>query len=227
MLYSSPGATRSEEMGDFLVQDGQSWVLIGDSITDCGRRAEHPPYGWGYVKMVVDWVTARYPERRITYFNKGIGGNTVEDLRHRWHDDVLALRPDWVSILIGINDLHRTLRESPTGVPPEKYARLYREILERTREATSARIVLMDPFYISTDPDPHSERGRVLRLLEEYLEVVHGLAREFGTFHVPTHALFQEQLRYRPAETFCPEPVHPHPAGHAVIAHGLLRTLGW
>jgi len=97
-------------MGDFLFKDGQTVVFIGDSITDCGRRGPDAPYGNGYVKLAVDLITAKYPERRITFLNEGIGGNTVEDLRNRWHDDVLRHRPDWVSVMVGINDLHRVLR---------------------------------------------------------------------------------------------------------------------
>jgi lysophospholipase L1-like esterase len=214
-------------MADFVVQDGQTVVFIGDSITDCGRRGEHAPYGNGYVKVAIDLITAKYPERNVAYHNKGIGGNTVEDLRNRWHDDVLFHQPDWLTIKIGINDLHRTLRGDATAIPPEKYERLYREILEITREKTKARIVLIDPFYISTDTDTGSFRGRVLQLLPEYLSVVEKLSKQFDALHVKTHEKFVEQLKYRRAGGFCPEPVHPYLSGHGVIALGLLEVLGW
>ncbi len=95
-------------MSEFLFQHGQKVLFIGDSITDCGRRAEHAPFGAGYVKLAIDLITARYPDRHITYLNEGIGGNTVEDLHARWHDDVLVHQPHWLSVKIGINDLHRT-----------------------------------------------------------------------------------------------------------------------
>ena len=89
-------------MGDFLFKDGQTVVFVGDSITDCGRRGPDALYGNGYVKLAVDLITAKYPERRITFLNEGIGGNTVEDLRNRWHDDVLRHRPDSVHRNIGV-----------------------------------------------------------------------------------------------------------------------------
>ncbi|MBI3945168.1 MAG: SGNH/GDSL hydrolase family protein [Armatimonadetes bacterium] len=214
-------------MSDFVFGHGQKVVFIGDSITDCGRRGEHAPFGTGYVKLAIDLITARYPERRIAFLNEGIGGNTVEDLRNRWSDDVLVHRPDWLSVKIGINDLHRTLAGAPTAVPPERFAALYREVLERARDAFAPRLILIDPFYMSTESDARSHRGRVLALLPEYLAVVRRFAEEFGAIHVRTHEAFQEQLRHRPADAFCPEPVHPNVSGHLVIAHALLRKLGW
>jgi lysophospholipase L1-like esterase len=215
-------------MSDFVIQDGQTVVFIGDSITDCGRRTDQAPYGNGYVKAAIDLITAKYPDRKIRYINEGIGGNTVEDLRNRWHDDVIVHHPDWLTIKIGINDLHRTLRgDAMVAIPPERYEHLYREILRITKEKTNARIVLIDPFYISTDADSGSFRSRVLQMLPGYLQVVDRLSQEFRTLHVRTHERFTEQLKFRPADAFCPEPVHPYLSGHVVIALGLLETWGW
>ena len=64
-------------------------------------------------------------------------------------------------------------------------------------------------------------------ILPSYLQAVERLAAEFGAIHVRSHAAFQEQLRFRPPDTFCPEPVHPNLAGHTVIAHTLLQAIGW
>jgi lysophospholipase L1-like esterase len=214
-------------MGDFVIKDGDTIVFAGDSITDCGRRAESAPYGAGYVKATISLITARYPERRINYVNAGIGGNTVEDLRNRWHDDVLFYQPNWVTILIGINDLHRCLGDGATAVPPDKFERLYRELLEMTAAQGKASCVLLDPFYISTDTESDSHRSRVLHMLGDYLAIVAKLAKQFDCRHVMLHHIFQEQLRHRPAEFFCPEPVHPALTGHLVIAHALLNALNW
>ena len=213
-------------MSDFLIQDGQTVVLIGDSITDTGRRDQHAPYGWGYVKLTIDLITARYPERNITYFNEGIGGNTVADLHGRWEQDCLSHQPDWVTCMIGINDLHRVLRGDDTAVPVDRYEELYRDILSQAK-AAGAKLVLLDPFYICTREQAGDWENQVLDLLDEYIAVVGKLVDEFGALHVRTHELFQRQLQYRPAEVFRPEPVHPNPTGHMVIAHGLLSVLGW
>src|SRR5207249_1109497 len=121
---------------EFVFQDGQTIVFIGDSITDCGRRDASAPFGSGYVKAAIDLITARYPERDLSFINEGISGNTVQDLHGRWQSDVLAHRPDWVSVKIGINDLHRTLDQTPHAVPPDTFERVYRDCLERTRKVT-------------------------------------------------------------------------------------------
>jgi lysophospholipase L1-like esterase len=213
-------------MSDFLWQNGQTVVLTGDSITDCGRRGDQAPYGNGYVARAIELIGARYPERKINFINTGIGGNTVQNLRDRWEDDVLNFKPDWVTIKIGINDLHRTLAQTPESTPPDVYEATYRGILQRTRDA-GAKVVLIDPFFISLETSDDSFRKKVLDFLPEYLSIVEKLSKEFETLHVYTHQLFLEQLKYRPAQYFCPEPVHPYTSGHIVIAHGLLNVLGW
>src|ERR1019366_5935519 len=139
-------------MKPFAVRDGQTFVFIGDSISDCGRPDSQTPFGNGYARMTIDLITARYPERRIRFWNEGIGGNTVADLRNRWHDDVLRHKPNWLAIKIGINDLHRSWSPNAADrLPPDRFATVYREILTRTRAQTKANLVLIDPFYISTD----------------------------------------------------------------------------
>ncbi|MFA0778004.1 MAG: hypothetical protein PVTTEEND_001718, partial [Candidatus Fervidibacter sp.] len=124
-------------------------------------------------------------------------------------------------------DVHRTLRDEPTAVPPDRYEQIYRECLSLTKERTTARLVLMEPFYISTDTETNSWRTQVLRALEDYRKAVRKLADEFGAVFVPLHDLFQEQLKHRPADLFCPEPVHPNPVGHLLIAHAWLTAMGW
>ena len=210
----------------FAFEDGQTIVFAGASITDCGRRGPQAPFGGGYAKNIVDLVTIRYPERNITYFNEGIGGNTVVDLRNRWHDDVLIHNPDWLTVLIGINDLHRTLNGGDP-VAPDRYEKNYREILSLTKEKCGSRLLLADPFYMSADFNTGSFRSKVLEFIPEYIAVVKKLAKEFDAIHVPLHDQFQVQLRHRAADVFCGEPVHPNATGHLLIAVNILDALGW
>ena len=212
-------------MGELCVQDGQKFLLIGDSITDCGRRGEAAPFGTGYVALLRDLVTGGWPERRITWVNKGIGGNKVTDLRDRWEDDVIAEQPDWLSVKIGINDLHTWLWDKQNGVSPARFRDTYREILTRTREKTKAQLLLIAPFYISADRSGQSLRSTVLDLLPEYTGLVEEMAKEFGTRLVQLQPMFARQLELRAAEDFCPEPVHPNRSGHVLIAQEVLKAL--
>jgi len=208
------------------VKSGQTILFIGDSITDCGKRGTDAPLGSGYVKLFADMLIIRHPKKAITVINKGISGDVVTGLRDRWNDDVIRNRPNWLSIKIGINDLHRTLRQSPDAVPPQLYQEAYKDIIERTRDALpKCKLLLIDPFYISTDNAPTSFRGVVLKLLPEYLRIVHDLSRRYGTLHVKTHEVFHRLLRNHEPDTFCPEPVHPNLAGHMVVADAVYAAL--
>ncbi len=101
------------------IKNGQKIVFIGDSITDCGRRAAQRPLGAGYVKMFADLMIIRESAKRVAIINKGIGGDNVLGLRNRWTDDVLRNRPDWLSIKIGINDLHGCLLSGRKDLAPQ------------------------------------------------------------------------------------------------------------
>jgi lysophospholipase L1-like esterase len=212
-------------MSTFSVKSGQLFLCIGDSITDCGRRNNLAPYGDGYVSIFRELVIARHPERAIRWLNRGISGNTVVDLKNRWKDDVIREKPDWLSIKIGINDLHRTKDNQPTAVSPELFRSTYADILESAKRAGIRNIVLIDPFYLSIDKGSDSGRATVLRMLPDYINVVHTMAKTFKTRHVATQKIFERQMKYLSPNDFAPEPVHPYRLGHMVIADALYESV--
>ena len=207
------------------IQSGQTILFVGDSITDCGRRGAEAPYGGGYVALFRELMTARYPDRDITVINKGIGGNTVEDLAGRWEDDVVRHRPEWLSIKIGINDLHRTLGNTEFAVPPDAFASIYSEILQRAKDGWGPQIVLVSPFYISRDAQSGGHRSKVLAELPRYIETVEKMAAKYDARYVPLQDIFMKHLEYREPDDFCAEPVHPARAGHLVIAEAIIAAL--
>ena len=206
-------------------QDGETVLFFGDSITDCGRRAAERPYGNGYVSLIVEMVAAALPERDIRFVNKGVGGNTVVDLKNRWEDDVLRFEPDWLCVKIGINDIHRCLRGTPEAVPVDLFRQTYDEILKRAEERCAPQMVLIDPFYISLDSSDKGFRSEVLSGLPGYIQVVADMADKYGAKRVKLHDMFQRLLAYCPADAFCPEPVHPYRSGHVAMALEILRVL--
>ena len=213
---------------DFAILDGQTVVFIGDSITDCGRRDRARPFGDGYVRLVIELITARYPERKISYVNRGISGDVITGLQRRWDEDVLQHDPDWVSVLIGINDLHRFFwPDSPEAVDIDTYRQGYEDCLGRLKRQCRAGLILLEPFYICNEPRPGSIEQAVLQQLPQYISVVEELARQYEARHVPLHEVFQKQLQFRLPDIFCPEPVHPNHAGHSVIAEAWLNAMGW
>jgi lysophospholipase L1-like esterase len=213
-----------------LLRRGQKVLFIGDSITDCGRRLEHRPLGAGYVRMAIDLIEARYPGREMVWINRGIGGNTVRNLTERWTDDCVRHQPDWISIMIGINDLNQWVTGGDGSVPPDEYEVLYNGIISRACDETNARLILVLPFYMSTiSPGDETEhhRGRMAAGLITYSRVVERLARRYGAILVRPQKAFDLQFQTRDPNEFCDEPVHPNASGHLLIAHTWLTAVGW
>ena len=208
------------------LKSSETILFIGDSITDCGCWTTNRPLGDGYVRMFHDMLIARESAKRVRVINKGISGHTIVDLRNRWADDVLSLRPDWLSIKIGINDLHQHLGKTPRDVSPAQFAEAYDDILARVKKTLpKCRILLIDPFYLSVERMPGSWRMQVLKELPKYISVVHAMSRKYCTRHVATHAIFQRMLKHCVPDALCDEPVHPNSAGHLVIAEAVYNAL--
>ncbi|MHC4871311.1 MAG: SGNH/GDSL hydrolase family protein [Planctomycetota bacterium] len=208
------------------IKNKETLLFVGDSITDCGRRGAERPLGSGYVKLFNDMLMAREPGKKIEIINKGIGGNTVIDMQNRWTDDVLRFKPQWLSIKIGINDLHRGLRGAPEVIPPELFKITYDEILARTKKALpKCKVLLIDPFYISLEKSQNSFRRKVLNVLPQYIKVVHAMSKKYKTRLVKTHDMFTGMIKWHPVDNFCAEPVHPNLSGHLAIAEKVYAAL--
>ena len=213
-------------MGDFWVKDGETFLLIGDSITDCGRRGEDAPLGVGYVRRLSELITARHMERDIHYINTGIGGNKITDLKGRWREDMLDHKPDRLSIMIGINDLHSYLRDPANGVGPALYEEVFDELLAVTKQELGCPVVLITPFYISREAPEDPFQKQVMEIIPEYIGTIEKMSRTYDTRLVNVQEVFQEHLKHRDPDAFCPEPVHPYPIGHAIVAGAVFDELG-
>lgn len=208
------------------IKNGQTILFIGDSITDCCRNTVERPLGNGYVKLFSDFLAIREPAKKINIINKGISGNNVKDLQTRWTDDMLRHKPDWLSIHIGINDIHRCLGFVPEPETPEDFATAYDDILARTKKALpKCKILLIEPFFVSKDKSQNSFRKAVLDILPQYLRTVRKMSAKYKTRLVKTHDIFQKLLQYHEPDFFCPEPVHPNLTGHLVIAEAVYSVL--
>lgn len=213
----------------FAIKPKQTILFTGDSITDCGRRGEHFPIGAGYVRMVRDLLDARYPAHRCRVLNTGVGGDTVRRLFDRWTDDCIALKPDWLSVMVGINDISGHLSNAANNVGPEEFETLYDTILTRVRKETRASIVLMTPFQMSQARPTEADgwRGRIAQGLPSYIAAVERMAKRHRARLVRTHDMFQAYLAGHSPYEICAEPVHPNASGHLLLAHEWLRTVGW
>lgn len=213
-------------MTRFAIPSGSTVLFIGDSITDCDRMTYAAPLGSGYVRTFTEMVTYHHPELDIRWLNHGVGGDVIADLRERWDDDVMAHEPHWLAVMIGINDCHGNI-DGDEAWAEDAYERDFRDILERAR-SFSPRLVLLDPFYMASTDAPWPVDGfqqRILDRIAVYHRVVARMAREYSAIRVHTHAMFTRQLLHRRPNHFGPEPVHPDPIGHTLIALELYRRL--
>jgi lysophospholipase L1-like esterase len=173
-----------------LFEAKQKIVFIGDSITDADRQTTAPPYGNGYVSMIRNFLVARYPELNLVIVNKGLGGNTIRDLDQRWENDVIAERPNWLSVCIGINDVWRHFDgNSKEAVPLDEYLSTLRRLLKRAQDATGAQLILAEPYMIEKDPN-----NLMHRLMDLYGQSVDSMATDLKATLVRTQAAFDAAL---------------------------------
>ncbi|MFO7870772.1 MAG: SGNH/GDSL hydrolase family protein [Kiritimatiellia bacterium] len=209
-----------------IMQDGQSILFTGDSITDCGRArplGQGPGLGDGYVALIDSLLAASHPERRIRVLNTGIGGNRVTDLETRWRGDVAAHHPDWLSVMIGINDVWRQFDNAadPNQVTVDRYEMVYRSLLEQIRPSVFG-LVLMTPYVIEPDTtEPMRKR------MDLYSEVVKRLADDYSAVFVDVQAAFDRYLVHRSAKSLADDRIHPNRTGHMIIATAFLTAVGF
>jgi lysophospholipase L1-like esterase len=212
-----------------LIEPKSKLVMIGDSITDCGRQypigeASNDGLGNGYVSLVDALLKATYPGLQIRVINTGIGGNTVLDLEKRWESDVTALKPDWLSVMIGINDVWRQFdsqQEPKEVISRERYETTLEKLLRRTRPKLKG-MILLAPYFIEPDrTDP------MRAMMDTYGEVVQQLAVKQHAIFVDSQASMDIAMKDIPPTALALDRVHLNLAGHMILARAFLSTIGY
>jgi len=194
-------------------------LFQGDSITDGNRgRSADPNHilGHGYCFIIAAKYGAQYAERNLLFMNRGISGNTVSNLQARWQKDTLDLKPDVLSILIGINDHNK--------VPLGQYEQMYDRLLTETKSALpNIKFVLCEPFYLpkgghregdARDQDVRNRQAVVARLAEKHHAAL-----------VRLQHVFDEACQRAPAEYWIWDGVHPTYSGHQLLAEEWVKTV--
>jgi lysophospholipase L1-like esterase len=209
------------------IADNQTLLMIGDSITDAGRGrpvgTAATGLGEGYVNLVNALLTAAYPKSNITVLNTGESGNTVRNLNARWRVDVLDLKPDWLTIMIGTNDVWRQFDDCDpaAAVQPDEFASTLTRLVQNTAPLVSG-LVLMTPFLIETSlSDPFRAR------MDEYTGIVKAIGLSNDVAVVDTQAAYDKVLKFVPSADLSDDRVHPNVPGHMVLAKAVLTALGF
>jgi lysophospholipase L1-like esterase len=189
-------------------------LFQGDSITDAGRdKRNFRDMGKGYPKYAAEQMIKDHPEVEFDFINLGISGNRTDQLFDRLYNDAVALEPDVISILIGINDVWHRYGSSRVETTDEQIALNYRSILKRLRAQTNAKIVMIAPYLLDCeDKEPIRED------LKTVLPIIRELAKEFADVYIPLDELFEEALKTQPEPRYYSgDAVHPNTNGAMFI----------
>src|SRR5690625_4430452 len=195
-------------------------LFQGDSITDFHRdRSDNDPnspeaMGVGYAAHACTDLLFQYPENQLKIYNRGVSGNKVFQLADRWEDDCISLKPDVLSILVGVNDFWHTLVRDYKGTA-ETYRKDYRELLKRTKEKLpDVELIIGEPYAI---PGVKSVDESWFPAFNEYQEAAREIAKEFNAVFIPYQKIYNKALKHAPGGYWTIDGVHPTMAGAGLM----------
>lgn len=221
-------ASTAKKAAEPVIKPGDTILFQGDSITDAGRKRgindanSVAALGEGYAWFTASQLLVDSPTANLKIFNRGISGNKVYQLAERWQADCLDLKPNVLSVLIGVNDFWHT-KSFEYKATVETYENDYRKLLQRTKDALpDIRFVICEPFLLTcgnVKPDWPGE-------FAAYQAAARRLADEFKATFVPFQAAFDRAVKIAPPATWAADGVHPSSSGAALMTHEWLRAVG-
>jgi lysophospholipase L1-like esterase len=215
------------EIEDNKKNDGLRFLFQGDSITDGNRGRNNDPnhiMGHGYAFSIASRVGAAFPEKGFSFYNRGISGNTVPDLIECWTKDALDIKPDVLSMLIGVNDTLRAFKQNDTE-QAKKYEANYRVLLHQAKEQLpDCLLVLCEPF-IAPVGKVKENWTEWQTEMQKKQEIVQRLAKEYHAVWVPMQEMFDHASMHIPNEYWIWDGIHPTVAGHGLITQQWLKQV--
>jgi lysophospholipase L1-like esterase len=211
-------------IGGFCLKDifdGKTVLFQGDSITDCGRDDEF--LGSGYPAKVAEAYRALMPASGVKFINRGISGNRTVDLVNRYEKDFKDVAPDFISILIGINDVWRAF-DSNDPMEAQQFESNYRTLLSSIKnDMPDTQIMIMEPFLLHSLPD----RPAWHIDLDPKIQVVRKLAYQYADIYLPLDGIMARcATSGYTLEGISEDGVHPSQLGHGLIAYEWLKATG-
>ena len=190
-------------------------LFQGDSITDCGRdKRNYHDLGPGYPKFAAELIKEEYPDVDFEFINFGISGNRTSELFDRLYNDAIAFQPDIISIFIGINDIWHRYGPSRILTTDEQIKTNYCAILERIRNETNARIIILVPYLLDCKDVEYlkPDHARLVAMVKE-------LGAEYADVVIPLDEIFDDAMKKQPQPLYySADGVHPNGEGAKLIA---------
>lgn len=206
-----------------LIEKNDKVLFLGDSITDDGRVADKEDgLGFGYVRYIRDMFIIKYPDYNVDFVNRGVSGSRVIDLNKRLKNGIIHEDTSIISISIGINDVWRQLDHLEEPVYIDVFEETYRDMLNRIKEDTDAKIMLMETSVIGEDL--HSEGNR---LIVPYNACIRQLAKDYDALLVPINRAFKKHIEKAPKFKLTVDGVHLSSLGKTLFAVTWLETIGY
>ena len=189
-------------------------LFQGDSITDAGRDyRNYYDLGQGYPRYAAENLRALFPEKELEFIDLGISGNRTGQLFDRLYPDAIALKPDIISILIGVNDVWHRHNFGRVATTDAQIELNYRTILTELKSKTNAKIVMIAPYILDND-----DFALIKEQLVSVQAIVRSLAKEFADVYIPLDELFEEALKTQPSPRYYSnDGVHPNENGARFI----------
>ena len=211
-----------------IFKKGNTILFQGDSITDAGREKEKElpnnpkSFGSGYAFLAASALLNALPEKNLTIYNRGISGNKVFQLANRWDKDCLDLKPDVLSILIGVNDYWHKRNGNYDGTV-EVYESDFRKLLKRTKaEFPDVQLVICQPFAVL---ETSAVDETWVEPIKEYQVAAKRISKEFDAIWVPFQEVFDEAVKHAPATYWTGDGVHAAMPGAQLMAEAWLRAV--
>ncbi|HTH82864.1 MAG TPA: SGNH/GDSL hydrolase family protein [Mucilaginibacter sp.] len=211
------------------IQKGDTILFQGDSITDAGRGNRNAivpnnagALGTGYALMTTGELLLQNPEKDLKIYNKGVSGNKVYQLADRWDADTLAIKPNILSIHIGVNDFWHTLTNGYTGTI-DNYIADYKKLLDRTKQALpDVKLIICEPYAVK---GVKAVDDKWYPTFDLFRKAALDMATQYNAPFVPFQAIYDKAITMAPPAYWTADGVHPSVAGAALMSRAWLETV--
>ena len=211
--------------------EGACMLFQGDSITDAHRdkkkladRPNNPrALGDGYPFLIASQLLREQPTKKLKFFNRGISGNKVPDLQKRWKKDCLDIKPNLLSILVGVNDMWHKMAGRYDGTVDD-YRQGFTKLLKETRtDLPKVQLVICEPFALRCG----AVKDSWFPEFDDRRAVAAEVAKAAGAIWVPFQTMFDTAIESgAEAKIWAHDGVHPSLAGHSLMAATWRKCVG-